>query len=238
MLRKDDLSSFGERLKSTREKMGISVQDAASRLHLSPRFINMLENDNLLESTLPLIYLRGYLRSYTRLLNIPETDLAWALEKLDPKPAVALDPVPVASESLSSSFPLESNPYVSRIATVLISLALLTSLTAWWYHHANNDAPAVLALDQPLTSSEPAAQPIEAAASPAPLNISNDPLLQAATKGPEIEQSKVPEAAIDLAAKKPVTLASAATEQNSQAPTAKPASKHHENDDDGVDEQE
>ncbi len=242
MLREEDLSSFGAKLKSTRENMGISAQEAGSRLHLSPRFIAMLENENLLQTTLPPIYLRGYLRSYTRLLNIPEKELTPILEILHPKP-LALDPVPPPStaESLSLTFPLENNLYYARITTFIISLALLTSITAWWYLHANKATPAIVALDQPLIN-DPAVQPSEADAKSTPLDFNNDSLLQTAAQGPEIEKTKVPEALIDLAATKPVAvaLASASTAQNTPPLMAKPAAKSLERDDDSAstDEQE
>jgi len=86
MLKDENQSNFGGKLKSKRETMGLSLQEAAARLHLSPRFITLLENENLQTCTLPPIYLRGYLRSYSRLLGIPENEIASVLETLNPTP--------------------------------------------------------------------------------------------------------------------------------------------------------
>jgi len=236
-LREDNPSRFGDKLKSTRETMGLSVQEAASRLHLSPRFITLLESDDLEQCQLPSIYLRGYLRSYTRLLGIPEQELAKALEKLNPLPP-ALDPLPAASaEALPLSFSLGKNPYYARIATVLISVALLTCITAWWQLHANNSTPTVIALEQAQTNPETVIQSsVEVTPPVAPL-LNNNPLLEAAAS-PNTEVANAPTSAIDLTATKPVALASTGTEQNTHTLTPAPAAKQSENDDDSVDEQE
>lgn len=228
--------SFGAKLKSTRENMGISVQEAASRLHLSPRFITTLENENLLTCSLPLTYLRGYLRSYSRLLGLPESELAPVLEKLDPKPIIE-NPQPQASASLALSFPLENKRYYTHIATGLISFMLLTSITTWWYLHANKPVQAVLALKEPLIAPEPSNLPHQELAKETEI-LSNQPLLEATSSNPVLEPAKMPEVALDPSTKKPVTLATAAAGQNLDEIKPKPLSnpKAKENDDDGSDE--
>ena len=149
----DDKLSFGDRLKSSREAAKLSVQDAASRLHLSPKFILMLENDDLLASTLPPIYLRGYLRSYARLLNLPESEINQVLAKLEPTPAI-LTPVAAPTEAATLAFPIESLGNYSRLATVFFSLLLVTSVTTWWYLHGNSPTPTVIALSSSLSSEQ------------------------------------------------------------------------------------
>lgn len=233
-LKKEYPRDFGEKLKAKREQMSISVSDAASRLHLSPRFIHLLENEDLAQSTLPAIYLRGYLRSYTRLLSIPETELNPILEKLNPTPAMDPEPVTVAAtESLSIPFPLESNSYYARIATLVITLGLLTSITAWWYLHAN-DTPSrtVAALEQPISEAV-------SSSNPNPLNVSNPPSpLQTATPNAVTDQSPLPTTDLHLAEKNK-TVALATNEPKQDLPAAsKPVVKQDNDDEELVDEQE
>ncbi len=229
--------NFGEKLKSTRENMGLSIQEAAARLHLRPRFISMLENENLAQSSLPLIYLRGYLRSYSKLLNIPEQLLNPILEKLDPEPLI-LNPEPLASDSLSLPFPEENNSYYARITTLFISLALLTSITAWWYLHANTNPHMEIAQQQAPNNSlnnpesNSLTQPVEAALS-APPSITS-PLIETAAKSPPPEQAALPN---NPAVKKPALLASVASKQNIRPLGIKPTSPQGDADDD-VDELE
>ncbi len=150
----DALISFGQRLKSNRESMGLTAQDAASHLNLSPRFIHLLENEDLQQSTLPPIYLRGYLRSYARLLKIAETDITSALEQLAPTPAI-LTAAPTTTDTLPTTAAiLENNPAYVRAGTYIVSFMLLTSVATWWYMHNSTPAPAVIALNPPALVAE------------------------------------------------------------------------------------
>lgn|GEM_PF-4218520 len=238
---------FGEKLRSTRESMGISIQDAAARLHLSPRFIIMLENENLLHTQLPPIYLRGYLRSYSKLLNISEQELVPIMEKLNPKPEPAVGNTPSATtpDSLPASFPLEYNPYFARIATVIVSLMLLTGMSTWWYHHANSSSATVIALNQPLIleSSNPATSnkelPSDESITPS-LNSSNpnsSPSLvlnNVALNNQNNESIAV--APVNLTTQKPLALAS--TTQTSDDNPSESAKNQDATEDDSSDEQE
>jgi cytoskeleton protein RodZ len=148
MSMQEENTHFGKQLKSTRETLGLSPQEAASRLNLSPRFIHALEEEDLQQSSLPLTYLRGYLRSYSRLLNIPEIQVSKVLEQLAPAPVV-MAATPTTSDVLSLSAPLSNNPYLMKAATYLVSLVLFTSVTTWWYLHTSSPTTTVIALNQP-----------------------------------------------------------------------------------------
>lgn len=151
-LTSEALESFSLKLKTCRESMGFTIQDVSLRLHLSPRFIHLLENEDLLHSTLPPIYLRGYLRSYAKLLNIHSSEINAVLEKLAPTPAI-LTATPAAPEALALSFPLQNNPYFTRLATTFVALLLLTSITTWWFMHNNGSSSTIIAANQPLNNS-------------------------------------------------------------------------------------
>lgn len=243
LLTQEEKSNFGKKLKTTRENMGLSLQEASSRLCLSPRFITMLENEDLRHSSLPPIYLRGYLRSYARLLNIPEQELLAAIEDLDPQPVTMTTPTAVTSDSLSLSFPLENNAYYVRIATFLISLALLTSITTWWYHHANTNPSLEIALNQPLKQqAREETQNIQASSRAYNNSVNENPMnlnslaLENTINSAHTEASNVPAAAISISPQKQVTLAAAA--QNLNRPAQKLTQGQETNEDDSNDEQE
>lgn len=68
------LPECGRRLRSTRQQLGLSVDDIASELRLSALQIRALENDDW--SQLPgTTYARGYLKSYARLLGLDADQL-------------------------------------------------------------------------------------------------------------------------------------------------------------------
>ena len=247
-LAQEEKISFGEKLRATRESMGLSVQDSASRLHLSPRFITMLETEDLLHSTLPVIYLRGYLRSYTRLLNIAENELNPLLEKLDPTPPTTLTPLSAGTaDSLSLSFPLESNSYFTRLASFFIALTILISATSWWYLRANTATPTLAAVTTPatiVTQEQTEAQATDLAYNNEnQLNLGNNAAFENKVIENSNDQNKITAASMNLSGKPPLSLAGAAQTQalaTTTIPehTAKSNISKPENDDDSVEETE
>lgn len=64
----------GEQLREAREKRDLGIDKVASGLNLDARIIRALESDD--SSSLPApIFVQGYLRSYARLLGLPEDDI-------------------------------------------------------------------------------------------------------------------------------------------------------------------
>ena len=75
----DEARSFlnflpGQRLKRGRELRGLSTAEVAASLKLSLRFIEAIEQDRYDHLPEP-VFVRGYMRSYARLLQLDETDV-------------------------------------------------------------------------------------------------------------------------------------------------------------------
>lgn len=81
--------TFGNRLKSAREDLRLDLKDVASQLRLRVGIIEMLEKE-MYSDDMPITFLRGYLRSYAKFLEIPDTELnsALSVEPFQPKQAV------------------------------------------------------------------------------------------------------------------------------------------------------
>jgi len=62
-------SGFGELLSEAREQAGYSQQDVAVELHLKPELIQAIDDEKLDELPEP-AYVRGYLRSYARMVSV------------------------------------------------------------------------------------------------------------------------------------------------------------------------
>ncbi|MDX1335635.1 MAG: DUF4115 domain-containing protein [Gammaproteobacteria bacterium] len=62
-------SGFGELLSQAREQAGYSQQDVAVELHLKPELIQAIDDEKLDELPEP-AYVRGYLRSYARMVSV------------------------------------------------------------------------------------------------------------------------------------------------------------------------
>ena len=64
----------GERLQAARIQLGLSVDDVASRMHLSTTILASIEENNFEEITAP-IFVKGYLRAYARIVSLDEDDM-------------------------------------------------------------------------------------------------------------------------------------------------------------------
>lgn len=62
-------AAIGAQLQAAREAQGLSLEDAGHKLRLPARVLRKLESDDLSGIDYP-IYLRGYLRSYSKLLGV------------------------------------------------------------------------------------------------------------------------------------------------------------------------
>lgn len=75
-----EVSLPGVRLRETREAGRMSREEVAQHLHLDVQIITALEQDNYNKLPSPM-YVCGYLRSYARLLKLPEMEIVSAYTK-------------------------------------------------------------------------------------------------------------------------------------------------------------
>jgi cytoskeleton protein RodZ len=86
--------SVGAALREARTRLGMSVADVADRIKFAPRQIKALEEDNF--ACLPeMAFVRGFVRSYARLLQLDPIPLLAAL------PGTTVQPAPSAASTLA-----------------------------------------------------------------------------------------------------------------------------------------
>src|SRR3990167_4938284 len=76
-----DIFTPGQLLQSARQGYNLSVAEIASRLRLSEHIITNLEKDQYAQMG-ALAYVRGYLRAYARLVDLPADKVIQAFEHL------------------------------------------------------------------------------------------------------------------------------------------------------------
>ena len=69
----------GRRLRRAREKRGLSAADAADALHLDRSTVEALDSDAF-DRLPPVTFVKGYLRAYARLVQLPEEDVLAAFD--------------------------------------------------------------------------------------------------------------------------------------------------------------
>ncbi|MSP53732.1 MAG: hypothetical protein EXR81_05745 [Gammaproteobacteria bacterium] len=139
------LPTFGETLKKARVKAGLSVADVAAKLHLAVKYVDGIEADDL--STLPqsLVFKRGYIRSYARLLKMPDEYIQKLLH------AQGLIEVPLIKkvEPIIEKRQVTVRDKRVRWVTYAIVLLFVVLLISWWrsqmslHHEPDIKAPVM-----------------------------------------------------------------------------------------------
>jgi len=236
--------AYGAKLKATRESMGLEQKDIAAQLRLGERIIDMLESGHY-ASSVPTTFIRGYIRSYSKLLQIPESEVAAALEPIKPVQEST------ATASLQPTEVTTGNSYSMQFSTYAIVGTIVGMIGLWWYNH-NPAQPSIVAqtmdvqdIQKPQENKQVAAltqSPTLAIASTA--NTSSSTALPTANSSPAAATTPASTSNTTLAAATPAN----PTPAISPAPTAEPktgattptkkavASKHRDDDDDDDDD--
>ena len=185
---------IGQRLRAAREKCGLSQEQAGQQLRLPVAIIEAMEREDWPRLGAP-IYVRSYLGSYLRLLDLPQELLQPVVA---PAPTPALVPMTSRSRlrrSLDKS--LRNVVYLVMTAVLVVPVVLVAR------HYQNADRPLSLTLEPdasvlpalesvqdpagtvalPAPSVEPASpEPVMASMAPVP-NKAPTPELPAAVAG-------------------------------------------------------
>lgn len=121
----------GQRLRLAREKLGFSQQHVADKLCLKLSVVRDIEQDTT-PKELASAFVRGYIRSYARLLSIPEQEVLPALQQSTPMaPKIS----PVKSINLYSRRSKKRREILFQILTVIIFLLLIGLTISWWWQN-------------------------------------------------------------------------------------------------------
>lgn len=192
--------NVGMVLRTARERAGLSINDVADRIKFAPRQLEALEaNDfaHLPQAT----FLRGFVRSYARVLQLDEAGLISAL------PVEPSTQPPVRSHGIDVPFPtVQALRRVNLVwLAAALSVALLLALFVWWSAEAPKVKPEVTSVE---TIALPAAGPEVVSAPQADMTPTEPTNVQPAAPGVEA---------------KPVIEHRKNTEQKNKLPEARPS---------------
>lgn len=115
----------GTRLRHAREQRGLSVQQVADKLYLSTHLLKALENDD--HGSLPsAVFVRGYLRNYAKLVDLPPSAIVEAYDLIGRKHPPAL-----TTPQMSQKSQISINDPRFRAITAIIIVALMVLMTLW-----------------------------------------------------------------------------------------------------------
>ncbi|PVZ85436.1 cytoskeleton protein RodZ [Serratia sp. S1B] len=131
----------GQRLRQAREQLGLSQQAVAERLCLKNSTVRDIEEDNIpvdLAST----FVRGYIRSYAKLVHIPEDELLPALGKQASSKVTKLPHM----QGLSMGKRRKKRDGWLMSFTWLVVLVVIGLTFAWWWQNHKAQQEEIVAM--------------------------------------------------------------------------------------------
>ena len=138
--------SPGERLRTARIEQGMTLEELANQMRLSAGILESLEENRFEDITAP-IFVKGYLRSYARIVGIDEAEILdlYVNEYMDSDP-----PINSTSSDRAQRRRVRSG---ARGRWWLVLLIVAVALGGWWYQRSQQDAQAI-SLDAAAEPSE------------------------------------------------------------------------------------
>ena len=203
---------FGDKLRQAREALNLSLEDAAKAISLRPSILEQLENNEFVQKNVPSTFMKGYVRSYTKFLRIPESE--W--EHLTFGEAYKNDLGKNARVTRSVNQYSSHSRWVGTLTTIIL-LAVVGMTGLWWwqnYQKSNEERDnlvqtyvekekTVAANSQPATSNNetaPVAEAINNAAVESVVSKTQENQAQtvnaevstSVTSAPTVEQAQAP----------------------------------------------
>lgn len=172
--------SFGQRLAAAREAAGMSVGDVAAHLRLHVNQVRAIESGNL--AGLPeAAYVRGFVRSYARLVGVDASTLLDDLNRrLAPAPESVVDGMTRTRDY--SPVRAAAQERASRMLVLGLSVVALVALGVVGWLATRPSAPTAVETAAPAASS-PAAEPAAPAEAP-PADATAAPPVEASPAAP------------------------------------------------------
>jgi cytoskeleton protein RodZ len=154
----------GDRLQAERIEQGLSIEDVATRMHLSVGILEAIEENNFDDITAP-IFVKGYLRAYARIVSLNEDEIIQQyLDYYSDE-----DPAILPTRNLAPE--ISTDDARVKWITYLVIIGLLALLAVWWWNQyqiktdvVSLDAESADSIQQPEATSNIAESKIDLAA--------------------------------------------------------------------------
>lgn len=156
-----ELLSPGQQLQAARERLGVSKQEMADKLHLRLSNIEALEAD-IQEEQLSTTFAKGYLKLYAKHLGIPEPKILEAYDKLNTKKKE-----PAKLQSFSQRVARQASDDRLMLVTYLVVAVVFALAVLWWWQQ-DWDSSAEVRDDNPTTTLSQVENPTDEGAAPKP----------------------------------------------------------------------
>lgn len=147
-----EFAGCGERLRRAREAAGLTVDDVAARLRMPVRVVLSLEAEDWSRLGAP-VFIRGQVRSYSRLLGLATTTM------MDALPVAPVEPAKLVSRVHTPKLQWWAEQLGRRLVYIVLTLSLAIPAWVTTRQHLSRDVAGVVALDTPVVEGVPSSPP-------------------------------------------------------------------------------
>lgn len=79
-IEQEHIVSLGEKLAISRQKLGLTESDIASKIHVRKTTILDIENNRI--ANIPTVFIKGYIKAYANIVRLPESEYQPYLDSL------------------------------------------------------------------------------------------------------------------------------------------------------------
>ena len=143
--------SVGEQFRQARENLGLTLDAAAKKATLRPNILEHIENNEFSHKKIPATFMKGYVRSYAKVLKLPESVWANAVPNFGDTPKHDFNRT---SRADSVTNPHSNSRWVGYLTTFVV-LAVVGMTALWWwenYQQSNNERESLVQNYAPATT--------------------------------------------------------------------------------------
>ena len=185
---KEPVKGPGQILKDARERKNLSQREVADSLRLRLQIIELLEKDEYDSFSTP-TFIKGYLRSYAKLLGVNEQEMFAAYRKLGIK-----EPDTSTMQSFSRRVKHEENDNRLMLITYAVIIVVIGLVIWWWqdsdlsFNDISDDVQEAVTETEVQERSEPQLQS-PAASQPEQRQNDQQPLLESEVEADDVSTS-------------------------------------------------
>ena len=151
------LHGCGARLRKSREEAGLSIDEVAARLHMPSRVVRSLEAEDWSRLGAP-VFVRGQVRSYSRLLGLTTAPMMAALTDVGP-----VEPSQLISRNHTPRLQWWAEQIGRRLIYIILTFSLAVPAWVATRQHLAGGEAAAAPLDTPVDARGGAVDPRQAA---------------------------------------------------------------------------
>lgn len=171
----------GQQLAAERQRRGLSEMEVSEQLKISRTYLRAIEADDYDRLPEP-AFVKGYLRNYARLLELPDEEITQTFERL-----LANEPTRTRRPNPAGVAPVTAVPSGSKTKAAGVFLLIGAALVLGWFYWQTGQDARVFSLSEPQLADEVLAPAVDADQPDTPV-ITTDSAADVSESAPAAEQ--------------------------------------------------